>query len=188
MSTMMDIGSKMSSWKEKSKSLLKENLLSDVSGDSEAQKREPTDEEKWESFKHGHKKMSWKQRLIGTGVCWGLGIIFLIFAFVFGVVISTFVIAYSLANVFFIAGSFFLVGPKDQIKSMTHPKRIIATIVYIGALVLTLVFALALDSIGAALIMVIIQILALLWYIASYIPYARTAIKTLLAAWCPCFR
>jgi len=57
---MMDIGEKMVSWKEKSKSLLKENLLSDVSGDKESQHREPTDEEKWEAFKNG-KKLSWKK-------------------------------------------------------------------------------------------------------------------------------
>lgn len=74
----------------------------------------------------------------------------------------------------------FCIGPKQQLKNMFHRKRILATFLYLAALVITLVVAFKTDSSVGVLIMVIIQCIALVWYTASYIPYARTLITKVL--------
>ena len=94
----------------------------------------------------------------------------------------------------------FLMGPVNQLKKMFAPTRIIATIMIFVAIALTLYAALVVSLIiqicnfifvilysifcifqlhnaGLALLFIIIQSLAMLWYSLSYIPYARDAVK-----------
>lgn len=73
----------------------------------------------------------------------------------------------------------FLVGPMSQVKRMFKPTRIIATAVYLVMIALTLFFAFRKRT-GMALLCSILQILALIWYGLSYIPYARTMVKKCL--------
>jgi hypothetical protein len=75
-----------------------------------------------------------------------------------------------------IASTLFLMGPVSQCKSMFQKTRIIATIVYLGSIVMTLVMALVVKIVGLVLLAILIQMLALFWYSISFIPYARTAI------------
>ena len=63
---------------------------------------------------------------------------------------------------------------------MFHRKRVFATLFYLTTLVITLVVAFKTDSSVDVLIMVIIQCVALVWYTASYIPYARTLITKVI--------
>jgi fumarate reductase subunit D len=71
----------------------------------------------------------------------------------------------------------FLVGPTKQFKNMMHPSRYIATLIYIITMVLTLYCALKLKRIGPTLVCVMIQTAALVWYGASYIPFAQRCIR-----------
>jgi hypothetical protein len=57
---------------------------------------------------------------------------------------------------------------------MFHKKRVVATLVYLAALGGTLAVAFAAQSAIGTLVMVGVQSAALVWYTASYIPYART--------------
>lgn len=93
--------------------------------------------------------------------------------------IGLFVILYSLGNIVGIASTLFLVGPKNQMKMMFKSGRIIATSVYLSMIFLTLFFAFKGLTL-LALICSILQILALIWYGLSYIPYARTVVKKCL--------
>ncbi len=56
---------------------------------------------------------------------------------------------------------------------MFHKKRILATFMYIATLILTLVVAFKFETAGGVLACVALQCAALIWYTASYIPYAR---------------
>lgn len=108
--------------------------------------------------------------------------------------IRGFVILYSLGNIVALCryhiskGEFslchacstmFLVGPMNQFKRMFDKVRIVAAIVYLSLIGLTLFFAFRKRT-TLALVCSIFQMLALLWYGLSYIPYARTLVKKCL--------
>jgi hypothetical protein len=87
--------------------------------------------------------------------------------------INGFVILYSFGNVVAICATGFLMGPMKQLKSMFAPVRIIATLVFIGLLITTLVVAFQTKNFIAVMICVILQFFAGLWYSISYIPYGE---------------
>ncbi len=53
----------------------------------------------------------------------------------------TFAILYTIGNIISLSSTAFLVGPVKQLKNMFAQKRIIATIVFLSAMILTLVVA-----------------------------------------------
>jgi hypothetical protein len=63
---------------------------------------------------------------------------------------------------------------------MVHMDRRVATIIFIGALVGTLISALVFNSKILVLICLLVQIPAYIWYCASYIPFAQNCIKSCL--------
>ncbi len=71
----------------------------------------------------------------------------------------------------------FLMGPKRQCKLMFNKTRIAATLIYVGMIIVTIVVAVKTSNVGATLVCVIVQSLALTWYALSYIPFARNAVK-----------
>lgn len=68
-----------------------------------------------------------------------------------------------------------------QLKSMFKPIRIVATLIYLGAMAFTLWAAIGLKSGIITFVAIIIQFFAITWYVLSYIPYARTCVKNLAA-------
>jgi hypothetical protein len=78
-----------------------------------------------------------------------------------------------------IFSTMFLVGPMNQFKRMFDKVRIVAAIMYLSLIGLTLFFAFR-GRTTLALVCSILQMLALLWYGLSYIPYARTLVKKCL--------
>ncbi|UJR10311.1 hypothetical protein I4U23_014517 [Adineta vaga] len=125
--------------------------------------------------------LSWNTRLKGFGICLlvgsVLGIVAVIVYFAGGN-LSGFAILYSFAVIFSLGSTFFLMGPMNQLKKMFDSSRFIATIIFLICVVMTLVSAIAIKISILVLLFVILQMLALLWYTLSYIPYARDAIKT----------
>mmetsp|Transcript_2409 Transcript_2409/g.7651 ORF Transcript_2409/g.7651 Transcript_2409/m.7651 type:complete len:194 (-) Transcript_2409:44-625(-) len=79
---------------------------------------------------------------------------------------------YSLGSLLLLGSTFFLIGPVAQLKSMFHPSRYIASILYLGTLIGTL-YAASVSNILLTMVLVVVQICAALWYVASYIPYAQ---------------
>lgn len=130
--------------------------------------------------------LSWSTRVKGFAICFVLGfsLSFLGSALLFlpGGGLTLFAIFYTVGNVLAISSTCFLMGPVNQVKRMFAKTRIIATIVMIVALIMTLVAAFAVHKAALALLMVIIQFLAMTWYSLSYIPYARDAAKKCFAS------
>lgn len=79
----------------------------------------------------------------------------------------------------------FLVGPRKQIKYMFDKTRIFATIIYLVCLGATLWAGITKQHIVLVIALLVLQFCALVWYTASYIPYARQAIQSCL---CSCVR
>ncbi|KPA73336.1 hypothetical protein ABB37_09896 [Leptomonas pyrrhocoris] len=128
--------------------------------------------------------LSFKQRLQGCAACCGFGFILLVLSWV-----TVFLMQYALFGVLFSAGNlailgstFFLAGPVRQFKSMFSEGRWIASAVYLLSMVLTIICAVVLDSGVLTIIMCLVQICALGWYILSYIPFARDAVKAGLSS------
>ena len=69
-------------------------------------------------------------------------------------------------------------GPRRQIKNMTHPTRWGAALVYLAAMAGTLVTALLLKKAVFVLPCIAVQAVALFWYMLSYIPFGRKMVTT----------
>ena len=96
-----------------------------------------------------------------------------------------FAMTYTVGNVLALGSTTFLVGPRRQIRYMFDRTRIVATLVYLACIGGTLAAGLTEQSTFLIIALLVIQFLALVWYTASYIPYARQAIQNCL---CSCFK
>lgn len=128
-----------------------------------------------------------KQRFIGFGVCFGTGML-LSFGSTMSIAngdTTQFGVLYSIGNLVALLSTAFLVGPKRQLKNMFHKKRALATVIYLASLIGTLAVALATQNSIAVIAMLVVQFAALVWYSLSYIPFARDAVKKMVAR---CFK
>ncbi|XP_028857151.1 SFT2 domain containing 2a isoform X2 [Denticeps clupeoides] len=78
----------------------------------------------------------------------------------------------------------FLMGPVKQLKRMCDKTRAFATAVMLTCLVLTLCAAFWWKIFGLALLFVILQVIAFVWYGLSYIPFARDAVLKFFSMLC----
>ena len=126
--------------------------------------------------------LTWQERLGGCLACMLLGYMLSLGSFFrFRDLLdgnpTSFVLYTTVGNIISLSGSFFLAGPKTQVAKMLHPSRKIATLLYIGSLVSTLVVALAFDEFkGQGFILLLLvgsQYVSVAWYCLSYIPFAR---------------
>ena len=133
--------------------------------------------------------LSKTQRLYGFIFCAGLGLLcsFLSVMFLSTILIkpTKFAVANTLGNVLSIGSTAFLVGPKKQFKTMFKPVRAVAAAIYLSALVATLLVAIYVRTAVLVLLMILIQYAAYIWYCASYIPYARTMLRSCFSATLP---
>ena len=129
--------------------------------------------------------LSWKDRFMGCLICMASGYILSFGSFfrfqelLLGKPVP-FVTSATLGNVISLSGSCFLMGPTNQMKRMFHKTRRIATTAYLSSLCVTLIVSFLKPFEGKAFVVVLlmmIQYLAVGWYCASYIPFAREGIK-----------
>ena len=128
--------------------------------------------------------LSLKERLIGFGICFGLGLLFQFMSLgsILGVLLgrpNKFAFLYTCGNLISIFGTFFLVGPTRQIHNMANPYRRKATIVFISSIILTLVSLYVLHSKILTILFVLIQFGSYIYYIMSYIPYGQECLNAL---------
>ncbi|PBJ71242.1 putative vesicle transport protein SFT2B-like [Trypanosoma cruzi] len=123
--------------------------------------------------------LTWKQRLIGCGFCVSLGMLFSILSFIaiLQMDLVFFSVLFSLGNIVSIIGLLFLAGPTAQLQRMFAEKRWIATTVYLVSVILTILCAILLHNALLVLLLCLLQCGALIWYMLSYIPFARNAVK-----------
>lgn len=123
-------------------------------------------------------QMSRTNRYLCAGTLLGVGVLFGALSSLF-VVISPrkFAALYTLSNLCGLGATLFVVGPARQCAKMAEPTRLAASAVYLSSAVLTLVAALKLRSLILTLLFALVQFLALVWYVLSYVPYARTVVS-----------
>eukprot|EP00816_Leptocylindrus_hargravesii_P011724 CAMPEP_0196813808 /NCGR_PEP_ID=MMETSP1362-20130617/39468_1 /TAXON_ID=163516 /ORGANISM="Leptocylindrus danicus, Strain CCMP1856" /LENGTH=183 /DNA_ID=CAMNT_0042190205 /DNA_START=64 /DNA_END=612 /DNA_ORIENTATION=+ len=115
--------------------------------------------------------LTYQQRVIGMGSCLAIGYLigfgsFLRFKDLMLGDPFPFVLAFTAGNLISLSGSFFLSGPKTQMKKMFHETRKHATIIYLASIVCTLMVAFAPQFPGQAFVlflMCILQTLSLTW-------------------------
>ena len=128
--------------------------------------------------------LSLKERLIGFGICFGLGMLFQFMSMgsILGVLLgrpNKFAFLYTCGNLISIFGTFFLVGPKRQFKNMTNPYRRKASMIFLSSIVLTFISLYILHSKILTILFVIIQFCSYIYYIMSYIPYGQDCLNAL---------
>ncbi|EGG21491.1 hypothetical protein DFA_01377 [Cavenderia fasciculata] len=119
----------------------------------------------------------WDDRIIGFGICAGLGLFFSFLGFLFLTSPSSFAFLYTVGNISMLCATGFIVGPTKQIKNMAQPTRAICAVVFVLSMVLTLVAVFQDWSVIFIIILIIFQFCALLYYTFSYIPYGRECLR-----------
>ena len=131
--------------------------------------------------------MTKKQRLYGFIGCFCAGVFVSLIStvFIWTFNYTGFGICYSFGNVLAILSTLFIMGPWAQLKNMFHANRVVATCVYLGALVATLVVAFTVKDAGIfVLVLVGVQVVALFWYSLSYIPFGRQLLTRAVSGMC----
>ena len=126
--------------------------------------------------------LSWHQRLgLFFLSCFaGALMLFLSFSFLPLILLgqsSKFTMAYALANVFFLASSSFLTGPQQQLMTMFHPSRMAISSLYLLSLVGTLYAAWQVRVFYVVLPLMVVQVVTLLMYVMSYLPFGPAMMK-----------
>ncbi|KAG2433923.1 hypothetical protein HXX76_008275 [Chlamydomonas incerta] len=126
--------------------------------------------------------LSWKNRLIGFGCCLAVGLLLTLISIpmLWTMQITKFAVMYSVGSVVSVLSTLFLMGPVKQFQRMMEEKRILATIVYILSIAGTLTIAFTTHNPALCLIMLVIQILALVWYCVTWIPGGQAALKSII--------
>lgn len=88
-----------------------------------------------------------------------------------------FALLYTLGSIFIIFSFSLLWGPCNHLKHLLSAERLPFTITYFGTMGATVYFALSVQSMPLTVIFAIAQVLALVWYVLSYIPGGQTGLK-----------
>jgi len=122
--------------------------------------------------------MSFKDRMIGFGVCTGVGIMLSIGGTInmFFLNYTAFGVLYSLGTITSLIGTGFLRGPLKQLKALTDTSRLVAVLVMFLMIALTICASVWWQVGILALIFCVLQFLAYMWYCLSFIPYGRDGV------------
>jgi len=83
-------------------------------------------------------------------------------------------------NIISLCGTFFLAGPRSQVRRMFHASRRNASFMYLGSLAITFVLLLMPRFIGRGLFLFVLllgQYASIAWYSLSYVPFGREILK-----------
>ena len=125
--------------------------------------------------------LSKKQRIIGFMLCLSMGILcFALASMYFPVLIMfarKFALLFSMGSVFTLGSFSLLWGPMNHLKHLFSKERLPFTTVYLLTLFGTLYFAMGLQSTILTVIAAVGQVIALLWFVISYIPGGQTGLR-----------
>ncbi|KAH9418463.1 uncharacterized protein LOC113797601 [Dermatophagoides pteronyssinus] len=120
------------------------------------------------------------QRIIGFITCFFMGITcFSISAMYIPILLFAarkFSILFTFGSIFIVASFAILLGPMNHLKHQFSKERLPFTAGYFGSLIATLYFALQVQSTILTSIFAIIQVIALIWYVVTYIPGGQTGL------------
>ncbi|XP_033642209.1 protein transport protein SFT2-like [Asterias rubens] len=125
--------------------------------------------------------LSKRQRILGFMTCLAAGAFCFVLASVYApfIVVKArkFALLYTMGSLFTISSFSLLWGPWYHIKHLFSSQRLPFTIVYFTTMFLTLYFAMAKQATIPTAVCAICQVVALFWYIVSYIPGGQTGLK-----------
>ncbi|WWD21282.1 hypothetical protein CI109_105766 [Kwoniella shandongensis] len=110
----------------------------------------------------------------GGMACFGVAFLFLP---ILAIKPRKFALAFTLGSLLFMLGFAILHGPWNHLKHILSPERIPFSLAYFGSLFLTLFFAVGIRSTLGTLVAAIIQVVALLSYLAAYFPGGITTLR-----------
>ncbi|XP_061952740.1 uncharacterized protein LOC133675401 isoform X2 [Populus nigra] len=146
------------------------------------------DGEREESFleeeSDGIFSLSPTQRMYAFAASLAAGLILMFLSLIVFAKPIKFALLFTFGNVLAVGSTAFLIGPGRQLGMMFDPVRIYATVIYIGCVVLALIFALLIHSKILTVFAIISEICALIWYGLSYIPFARRMVSSLMIRLC----
>lgn len=130
--------------------------------------------------------LTYTQRLYGFVGCFSVGyfISFIGTLTIIGGQYKSFAALYSVGNLLSICSTGFLVGPKNQCTKMFDKTRRFASIMYLVLLITVFACAMTGQNIVLVMFLLILQILAAIWYTLSYIPYGRKTATSCLGNSC----
>ncbi|XP_063227512.1 uncharacterized protein LOC134533787 [Bacillus rossius redtenbacheri] len=121
------------------------------------------------------------QRILGFCIFVSLGFLFFGLAALYIPVLllkaRKFALLYTLGSLFIILSFSFLWGPMNHLRHLLSRERVPFTLVYFGTLAATLYFALEVQSMPLTVLCATGQIVALLWFLVSYIPGGQTGLS-----------
>ncbi|PSN58167.1 hypothetical protein C0J52_00991 [Blattella germanica] len=121
------------------------------------------------------------QRIIGFCICIMMGILCFVLAAMYTPVLllkaRKFALLYTMGSLFTILSFSFLWGPMNHLKHLFSRERLPFTAAYFGTLLATLYFALSVQSTPLTVLFAVGQIMALLWFLISYIPGGQTGLS-----------
>lgn len=122
--------------------------------------------------------LSWKARLAGFIVCFLVSVVLVGLGYLFIVLrkIPAFAVVYSIGAIVAILSTGFLVGPMKQFKVMMEKGRIVATIIYVAAIIVTIVVGVK-KMLIPAIICMVLQVLAFIFYSLTFMPFVGRYIK-----------
>lgn len=119
--------------------------------------------------------LSYKQRMTGFMICLILGIMIQIYSFgsLLGLLTTypnKFAMTLTLGNMVQLVGSFFLIGPAEQVRQMFAKQRVLLTLIYLGSIVATFIIVNKNFNFVVVTSIVVVQCIAYLFYVFSYFP------------------
>ncbi|KAJ1931283.1 protein transport protein sft2, partial [Linderina pennispora] len=122
------------------------------------------------------------QRWIGFGGCAVLALFCYVMAFMAlpWMIISPqkFATAFSLGSLSTISGIALLRGPRAHTAHMLSRERLLFTVSYFGSVFFTLFFSVVVHSYLGTLLFVVVQVVALVWYVVSYFPGGSAGLQS----------
>ncbi|TVU22891.1 hypothetical protein EJB05_32612 [Eragrostis curvula] len=120
------------------------------------------------------------QRVYAFAICLVVGLALMILSLLVFVRPIKFAVLFTFGNIMAVGSTAFVMGPQKQLRMMFDPVRVYASAIYVGCVILALIFALWIHDKLLTLIAIICEICALFWYSLSYIPFARRMVSDLM--------
>ncbi|KAL0489585.1 vesicle transport protein [Acrasis kona] len=131
--------------------------------------------------------MTQKQRFYGFLMSVGLGLFCIALSTIFLPTIlltsRKFAFLYTLGNVLLVISTMFLMGPVQQFKTMFgNNERLIPSCIYTGSLLITLLCAFQGWNVAVIMTFIVVQLIAMAWYLITYIPFGQRMCGMLFSA------
>ncbi|GJD05747.1 Vesicle transport protein SFT2A [Galdieria sulphuraria] len=164
----------------------RKSLLTTSGGDEEAAETNVNPSSTFGSDWASELSLSRTQRLVGFAMCFVAGAMMLFLSILMlptsALRPAKFALSFTLGNILVLCSTAFLIGPYRQLQYMFRPVRLLATCVYLISLFMAIFFSVAKVKLRYPLVVlsIIVEIGALLWYCASYIPFGQATISRLV--------